>query len=166
MATRKGAAENTDRELTILRIFDAPRGLVLKAWTEPEHLGRWEGAPQGFTVTSYQMDIRPGGAYRVCMRSPGGVDYWLQGVYREIVEPERLVFTHAWLDAEGKPGKETLVTITFTERGGTTELSLHQTGFESVESRDGHKEGWTSSLDRLAEYLAGEAVRPADHVRR
>jgi uncharacterized protein YndB with AHSA1/START domain len=142
-----------DRQLVITRVFDAPRGLVFKAWTEPEHLERWQGAPRGFTVTAHQMEVRPGGAYRVCMRSPEGVDHWLQGVYREIVEPERLVFTHVWLDAQGRPGKETLVTITFAERGGKTELTLHQTGFKSVESRDGHKEGWTSTFDRLAGYL-------------
>ena len=142
-----------DRQLVITRVFDAPRGLVFKAWTEPEHLERWQGAPRGFAVTAHQMEVRPGGAYRVCMRSPEGVDHWLQGVYREIVEPERLVFTHVWLDAQGRPGKETLVTITFAERGGKTELTLHQVGFKSVESRDGHKEGWTSTFDRLADYL-------------
>jgi uncharacterized protein YndB with AHSA1/START domain len=109
MAARKRAAANADRELVITRIFDAPPGLVFKAWTEPEHLARWQGAPQGFTVTTHQMDIRPGGAFRVCMRSPEDVDYWLEGVYREIEVPERLVFTHVWLDAEGNAGKETLV---------------------------------------------------------
>ena len=147
------AAGPADRELVITRVFDAPRGLVFKAWTGPEHLECWQGAPRGFTVTAHKMEVRPGGAYRVCMRSPEGVDHWLQGVYREIVEPERLVFTHVWLDAQGRPGKETLVTITFAERGGKTELTLHQTGFKSVESRDGHKGGWTSTFDRLADYL-------------
>jgi uncharacterized protein YndB with AHSA1/START domain len=95
------------------------------------------------------------------MRSPEGVDHWLQGVYREVVKPERLVFTHCWLDADGKPGQETLVTITFTERGEKTELTLRQTGFRSVESRDGHKLGWTSQLDGLAEYLAGDPAGPS-----
>jgi uncharacterized protein YndB with AHSA1/START domain len=146
-------AVQSERELVITRIFDAPRRLVFEAWTKPEHLARWQGAPRGFTVTTHEVDFRPGGAYRLCMRSPDGIDHWLQGVYREIVEPERLVFTHVWLNAEGKPGKETLVTITFTERGGKTELTLHQTGFKSVESRDGHEKGWTSTFDRFAEYL-------------
>lgn len=164
MARRESVAENTDRELVLIRSFDAPRSLVFKAWTEAEHLERWQGAPQGFTVTTHKLDIRPGGACRVCMRSPEGVDYWLQGVYREIEEPERLLFTHVWLDAEGKPGKETLVSITLTERGWKTEITLHQTGFKSIESRDGHKEGWTSTLVRLADYLAEEHARPSDHV--
>lgn len=164
MARRESVAENTDRELVLIRSFDAPRSLVFKAWTEAEHLERWQGAPQGFTVTTHKMDIRPGGACRVCMRSPEGVDYWLQGVYREIEEPERLLFTHVWLDAEGKPGKETLVSITLTERVGRTEITLHQIGFKSIEPRDGHKEGWTSTLVRLADYLAEEHARPSDHV--
>jgi uncharacterized protein YndB with AHSA1/START domain len=153
-AKNEPATGSAEPELVITRVFDAPRSLVFKCWTEPEHLERWQGAPRGFTVTTHERDLRPGGAYRVCMRSPEGKDHWLQGVYREIVEPERLVFTHVWLDAAGNPGKETLVTLTFTERGGKTELTLHQTGFKSVASRDGHKEGWTSTLDRLAEYLA------------
>jgi len=156
MATRKNspATEAAQPELRITRVFDAPRRLVFDAWTKPEHLEHWQGAPRGFTVTTHDVDLRPGGAFRICMRSPEGVDHWLQGVYREIVKPERLVFTHAWLDTQEKPGKETLVTITLVERGGKTELTLHQTGFGSVESRNGHREGWTSTFDRLAEYLA------------
>jgi uncharacterized protein YndB with AHSA1/START domain len=137
------------------RTFDAPRSLVFEAWTERRHLEHWQGAPQGFTVTTEEADIRPGGRFRICMRSPEGVDHWLQGVYREVVAPERLVFTHTWLDAERKPGTETLVTITFAERGGKTELTLRQTGFKSEESRAGHEGGWASTFDRLAEYLAG-----------
>src|SRR5947209_1933543 len=79
-------------------------------------VARWWG-PQGFVTTYCDMDIRPGGAFRVCMRSPEGTEYWKQGVYREVVEPERLVFTFAWEDAEGKPGHETLVTVSFAEQG-------------------------------------------------
>ncbi len=100
----QGAGETYDRladhvramepELVITRVFDAPRELVFECWTEPEHLQHWQGAPRGFTVTSYESDIRPGGFFRICMRSPEGVDSWLEGGYREIVKPERLVFTH------------------------------------------------------------------------
>jgi uncharacterized protein YndB with AHSA1/START domain len=150
-----------DPELHITRVFDAPRKLVYAAWTKPEHLERWQGAPEGYTVTSQEVDLRPGGAFRICMRSPEGVDHWLQGMYREVVEPERLVFTHAWLDARGQPGTATLVTITFAEHGGQTELTLHQTGFQSVGSRDGHQLGWTSMLDRMNAYMVtifGEAL--------
>jgi uncharacterized protein YndB with AHSA1/START domain len=159
-------AKSATPELILSRLLDAPRSLVFQAWTEAEHLEHWQGAPRGFTVTTHKVDMRPGGAYRLCMRSPEGVEHWLQGVYLEIVEPGRLVFTHLWLDARGRPGEETLVTLTFVEREGKTELTLHQTGFQSVESRDGHKAGWNSTLDRLAEYLAGERARPSDRVRR
>lgn len=141
-------------ELLITRLYDAPRQLVFDAWTLPEHLTQWQAAPMGFTVTVTESDIRPGGGFLLCMRSPDGVDHWLKGVYREVVSPERLVFTHIWLDAQGNPGPETVVTITLAEAGRQTRLTLHQTGFTSVGSRDGHDQGWTSTLDRLDGYLA------------
>jgi uncharacterized protein YndB with AHSA1/START domain len=144
--------ESTERVLVITRVFDAPRSLVFKAWTDPEHLVHWLG-PQGFTGNIVKMDVRPGGAYRFHMRGPEGADLWRQGVYRESVKPERLVFTYAWEDAEGKPGHETLVTVTFEEHEGKTKLTLRQAVFESVTARDGHQGGWSSSLDRLAKYL-------------
>jgi uncharacterized protein YndB with AHSA1/START domain len=100
------------------------------------------------------MDVRTGGAFRVCMRAPGGTEYWKQGVYREVAEPERLVFTFAWEDAEGKPGHETVVTVTFAEHGAKTRLTLHQAVFETVAARDSHQAGWTSTMERLAGYLA------------
>src|SRR5713226_9038389 len=112
-----------DRELTLTRVFDAPRERVFEAWTNPEEIGRWWG-PHGFTTTSLEMDIRPGGAYRACMRSREGALYRRRGVYRDIVPPERLAFTFAWADATGNLGHETLVTVTFAERGGKTVLTL------------------------------------------
>ncbi len=140
--------------LVLTRRFEAPRRLVFDAWTRPEHLQRWQGAPEGFTTTVHDVDLRPGGAYRICMRSPDGVDHWLKGAYREVVAPERLVFTHAWLGADGMPGPETLVTISFTQLGEMTEVTLRQSGFASVASRDGHAVGWGSMLRRLEGYLA------------
>ena len=154
-AKASAAPESGEQELVITRLFDAPRELVFECWTEPEHLQHWQGAPRGFTVTSYESDIRPGGFFRICLRSPEGVDNWLEGGYREMVKPERLVFTHVWLDANRKPaGKQTLMTLTFAERDGKTELTLRQSGFTSVESRDGHKYGWSSALDVLNDYVA------------
>jgi uncharacterized protein YndB with AHSA1/START domain len=100
------------------------------------------------------MDVRPGGAWRRCMRSPDGVDYWKQGIYREIVEPERLVFTYADEDADGTLGPETLVTVMFDEHGTKTKLTLRQVDFDTVASRDAHQWGWTSCLERFAAYLA------------
>ena len=136
----------------VTRVLDAPRPLVFKAWTEPEQVARWWG-PQGFVTTLCEMDIRPGGAYRVGMRSPKGTHHVRRGVYREIIEPERIVFTYAWEDAEGRPGHETLVTVTFAEQGTKTKLTLRQAMFETVTARDSHREGWTSCLQRFAEYL-------------
>jgi uncharacterized protein YndB with AHSA1/START domain len=155
MAARSNAAaEAAERELVITRVFNAPRSFVFKAWTDPEHLVRWLG-PQGFTGTIIKMDVRPGGTYRVHMRGPEGDDHWAQGVYRAVVEPERLVMTRNWADAEGNPtSPETLLTVTFEEHDGKTKLTLHQAGFESVTARDAHRGGWNSSLDRLAAYLA------------
>jgi uncharacterized protein YndB with AHSA1/START domain len=161
MAEKKGNSKArsaiAEPELLIRRTFRAPRELVFAAWTEPDHLKHWQGAPKGMTVTPYESDIRTGGRYRISMRGSDGSEHWLQGVYREVVPPERLVFTHSWLDGEGKSQKETLVTVTFEERDGKTELTLRQTGFSSETSRDGHESGWSSALERLAEYLAGLA---------
>jgi uncharacterized protein YndB with AHSA1/START domain len=153
MAARSNAAaEAAERVLVITRVFDAPRSLVFKAWTETEHLAHWWG-PKGFTLPACTMDFRPGGAYRLCMRSPEGVDHWLRGVYHEIVEPERLVFTYAWEDAEGRPNHETLVTVTFADHDGKTQLTLHHAVFATAAARDDHGRGWTQTLDHLGEYL-------------
>jgi uncharacterized protein YndB with AHSA1/START domain len=141
-----------DHELVITRLIDAPRCLVFKAWTQPEHIARWWG-PQGYTTISCQMDIRVGGTYRFGMRSPQGTEHWKRGVYREIVEPERIVFSFAWEDAHGNPGHELLTTVSFTEEGTRTRLTLRQAGFETMERRDDHMSGWSSCLERFADYL-------------
>src|ERR1051325_1177691 len=126
-----------ERELTVSRLFDAPRDLLFRLWTEPEHAARWWG-PKGFTAISCEMDVRPGGAYRACMRSPQGTRHCRRGIYREIVPPERLVFTFVWEDADGNPGHEMIVTVTFADAGSKTRLTLHQAGFETVSARDSH----------------------------
>jgi uncharacterized protein YndB with AHSA1/START domain len=154
MMTQPNSTTTAQPELVITRTFDAPRDLVFKLWTDPEHLKHW-GSPKELTVPVSESDIRPGGKYRVVMRAPDGSEYKLSGTYREIVPPERIVFTHAWDEDDGKPGPETLVTVTFEDAGkDKTKLTLHQTGFASVESRDAHREGWNSQLDNLAEYAA------------
>lgn len=153
-AKNSAAAQSAELELVITRIFDAPRGLVWKAWAEPDRMVQWLG-PRGFTSTILKMDARAGGTYRFHLRSSEDASHWVQGVYREILEPERLVYSWAWTDAEGTPtGPETLVTVIFEEHDGKTKLTLHQAIFESVTARDAHRGGWTSSLDRLEEYLA------------
>ena len=150
---RPAGASAAERELVITRILDAPRELVFKAWTEPDRAIRWWG-PRGFTTAHYELDFRPDGAYRVCMRSPEGTEHWQRGLCREVVEPERLVITFAWEDSEGTPGHETVVTVTLAEFGAKTKLTLHQAVFETVTARDLHQGGWASALEWLAEYLA------------
>ena len=78
----------------------------------------------------------------------------MRGVYREIVEPDRIVFTFAWEDEKGDPGHETLVTVTFAEHDGKTKLTFHQAVFESIAVRDSHREGWSECFDRLEAHLA------------
>jgi uncharacterized protein YndB with AHSA1/START domain len=155
MAARNSAASaSSEFDLVITRAFDAPRSLVFKAWTEPRHMARWWGPP-GYTLPECEMDVRPGGSYRYCMRSPEGTEHFVRGVFREVVEPERIVFMGNWTDAEGNPTSPVMVTtVTFEEQASRTKLTLHQTGLESIASRDAHGRGWTSSFKRLAEYLA------------
>ena len=146
--------EPADRVLVITRIFDAPRELVFKAWTDPQHLVRWMG-PRGFTSTIEHSELRVGGAYRIHMRGPEGDDHWTQGVFRELLEPERLAMAGCWADAQGNPtSPETLLTVTFEDYEGKTRLTMHQALFETVTARNEHSGGWNSSLDRLGEYLA------------
>jgi uncharacterized protein YndB with AHSA1/START domain len=145
---------DAERELTIRRSFDAPRELVFRAWTEPQLLAHWS-CPRGFTFSENRGELRVGGAFAARMRSPEGTEHRLREVYREILPPERLVFTHCWVDEHGTPGPETLVTVTLSERDGRTEMMFHQALFASVGARDGHEQGWTSCFERLAELLRG-----------
>ena len=163
---KNSAAESTGPELVITRIFDAPRGIVFKAWSQPEHLMRWWG-PYGFTLPVCEVDFRPGGRWRFCMRSREGNEEWQQGVYREIVEPERIVFSYAFEAAEGvsglsgwTPGHQTLVTVTFAvHEGNKTKLTVRQTNFDKVAVRDDHVRGWNEALDRLADYAVSDSAR-------
>lgn len=142
----------SDREIVLTRVFDAPRRLVFEAMTTAEHVRKWYGC-RGFTLPVCEIDLRVGGAYRFTMRTPEGVDHTLQGVYREITPPERVVFTEGYV-TEGFTGDPALVTSTFTEKDGKTTLTvtiLHATR----ENRDGHlnagmESGAGESYDRLA----------------
>ena len=138
--------------LTITRVIDAPRALVFRAWTDPAFAARWWG-PRGFTATECRIDARVGGAYRTVMRAADGTEHRQRGVCREVIPPERLVFTFAWEDEQGELGPETLVTVTLAEQDGKTRLTLYHSGFETPTARDGHQEGWSSALERLADYL-------------
>jgi uncharacterized protein YndB with AHSA1/START domain len=148
------------RELVITRIFDAPRDLVFKVWTDPKHVAQWWG-PKWFTNPVCELDVRPGGTIRIEMADPEGVRYPMRGVFREIVAPERLVFTTTALeDDQGNPQLEGLTTVTFAEYAGKTKLTLHVTMVKAepgaAGALAGMEEGWNQSLDKLAEYLAKE----------
>jgi uncharacterized protein YndB with AHSA1/START domain len=158
------ATESAEQVVGITRVFDAPRELVWKAWTEPERFMQWWG-PKGFTSPVCKIDLRVGGKYLSCMRSPEGKDYWSTGVYREIVEPERIVCTDSFADEEGNvvPATyygmspdfplEMLVTVTFEEHEGKTKLTLQHVGIPAGENSDLAEAGWNESFDKLAENL-------------
>jgi len=159
------ARKPKEQELVITRVFDSPRDLVFKAWTEPERMMRWWG-PKCFTSPVCKIDLRPGGAYLNCMRSPEGKDYWSKGVYREIVKPERIVCTDSFADEKGHPVSpeyygmnpdwpaEMLIAVTFTEDTGKTTLTLQHSPINPGPDRDMCQQGWNESLDKLADYLA------------
>ena len=142
-----------DRVLLFTRVFDAPRNLVFRAWTDPKQLVKWF-APEGFSVAFLEMDVRPGGAWRKCMRSPEGLEYWRRGVYLEVAKPERLVFTYISDDPASDPEHETVVTMIFEDQGDKTLMTFRQQEFESVAARDSHRFGWASCMERFSAYLA------------
>jgi uncharacterized protein YndB with AHSA1/START domain len=141
--------------LKLDRLIAAPPERVFAAWTEPELLSQWS-SPPGISIEGGDIDLRVGGHWRVTMRGADGSTREAFGTYREIVPPCRLVYTHAW-HLDGAPGRttpETLLTIEFQPEGSATRLKLTQTGFESVESRDGHRGGWSGSIDNLVALFA------------
>jgi uncharacterized protein YndB with AHSA1/START domain len=148
---------NEDQELVLTRMFDAPRELVFKAWTDPKRVAQW-WRPRGFTNPVCELDVRPGGAIRIHMRGPDGTVYPMTGVYQEVVEPERIVFTSAPLDAEGNALFELLTTVTFAEQGGKTKQILRarviKRTAQAAQYLKGMEAGWTQSLEHLAESLA------------
>jgi len=166
MVTRNNpTAESTGQALVIERVFDAPRELVWKAWTEPERIMRWWG-PKGYTSPACKIDLRVGGRYLYCMRSPEGQDLWSTGVYREIVPFERMVCTNSFADENGNvvPASdygittdlplEMLATVTFEDLGGKTKLTLRHEGFPAGEMSEMAQAGWNETFDKLAESLA------------
>jgi uncharacterized protein YndB with AHSA1/START domain len=144
------------RELVITRILQAPRDLVFQAWTDPAHLAQWFG-PKGYTIPACEVDARPGGALRIVMQAPDGTQHPMKGVFREVIEPERLVFTNIALDAKGNMLLEGLTTVTFADEGAATKMTLTTSmeGAAGVVERmlDGMEAGWSQSFDKLAEYL-------------
>jgi len=145
-----------ERELTITRVFDAPRAMVFEAWTDAKHLAQWWG-PKGFTNPVCEMDARIGGKLRMHMRAPDGTIYPMKGEIRELVAPERLVFTSIAVDAAGRHLLEGLTTVTFADEGGKTRLTLHAKAVAVVEEAvaylQGMEAGWTQSIDKLQVFV-------------
>lgn len=153
--TEPGAASPLRLEMT--RHFEASIIRVFRAFADPEQLAKWWG-PTGMSVVDHAIDVRVGGAWRTTIRSEGGEDHTMSGVYREISAPHRLVFTWAW-ERDGARGHETVVTIDLAEDGDRTELTFVQEIFESEDMRDSHQGGWQESFDCLAASLAKGEIR-------
>jgi uncharacterized protein YndB with AHSA1/START domain len=154
---KKPAGPAAKDEIVITRVFDAPRTLVFKAWTDAKQVQQWWG-PRGFTNPVCDWVPKPGRAIHVVMRGPNGVDYPMGGAFREIVEPERLVFTSSALDEKGKPMFELLHDVDFAETKGKTTLTIRtvvlSTTDQAPQYLSGYRAGMTQSLERLAEQLA------------
>ena len=163
-ARRSNAAKSVIVEdLVLTRVFDAPREAVWKAWTDPKRFMRWWG-PKGFTSPACKIDLRVGGKYLYCMRSPEGEEYWSTGVYREIVPLERIVCTDSFADEKGDvvPAShygmqgewplDLLVTVTFEEDGSKTKMTLRHVGLPPGVISDCGA-GWNGSFDKLAGIL-------------
>ncbi len=163
-------AKTTERPFVISHIFDAPRELVWKAWTERERLMQWFG-PKGVTIPAAKLDFRPGGMFHYCMRTPDGKEMWGKFVYREIIAPEKIVLVNSFSDAQGGITRhpfsatwplEMLSTTTLVEDGGKTKLTLEWAPLNpSDEERktfdsahDGMKHGWSGTFEQLEAYLA------------
>ncbi|MBI3993766.1 MAG: SRPBCC family protein [Candidatus Lambdaproteobacteria bacterium] len=141
-------------EIVLTRNFAAPRALVFQAHTQPAHLVHWWGRT-GSTLPVCEIDLRPGGAWRFVERQSDGREYGFRGTYREIVPPQRLVYT---FEFEGTPGHVVLVSATFDEVDGMTRLTS-RSRFHTAEDRNGMLQsgmeaGAAESCNRLEEYLA------------
>ena len=148
MATLDAKSQTT---LHLGRTFAAPREKVFRAWTNQEELKRWFHPP-GYETPSAEIDLRVGGKYRVGMRKlPDGEVFYLSGTYREVRPPERLVYTWRW-EAEPELG-DTLVTVEFHDRSGSTEILLTHELFPTEKARREHEQGWSGGLDNLAKIL-------------
>jgi uncharacterized protein YndB with AHSA1/START domain len=137
--------------LRLARRYPAAPEKVWRAWTDPQALKRWWGPGRQDPVSLAELDLRVGGRFRIVFGGPAGTDHEVQGVYREVVPPRRLVFTWTW--PRSTPERESLVTLEFRPAGGGTELAfLHEQLFDEA-VRDNHRRGWSESLAKLETYL-------------
>jgi uncharacterized protein YndB with AHSA1/START domain len=156
-------------DLVITRTIDAPRAVVWNAWTDERHVGQWWG-PRHFTTAVCTLDVRPGGAIRIDMQGPDGTIYPMSGSFVDLREPERLVMTtRAMEDADGHAKLETLNVITFEEEGGKTRLTMRGTVLklepEAVQAVVGMRQGWSETLDKLAEFAQQRAASAGPEFR-
>ncbi len=152
------APDIEQRTLVLTRILRAPSQLVFDMWSHPKHLVQWWG-PAGFTLPFCEQDLRVGGKYRFCMRAPDGTDHWVRGEYTHVDVPVRLVFT--WLREENDDvWCDTVVDLTFEERGSATLMTLNQTTFATTAHCDEHRVGWNECLDRLVDHVASVQRTP------
>jgi uncharacterized protein YndB with AHSA1/START domain len=149
-----------DATLILTRNLNAPQELAYRVWTSAEHIQHWMQPEPGMTVPRATMDVRVGGRFRIQMKKmPEGEFFTAVGEFREVQEPERLVYTWDWeKDGSGDEfgeveGKPTLITVEFRKRGERTELVFMHTRFATVESRDSHARGWSRIVDSLATFL-------------
>lgn len=156
-------------DVVVTRVFSAGPERVFEAWTTPGLLQRWWG-PKDFTAPVCKVDLKKGGKYHFCMRSPEGRDYWSTGVYREIEPPNRLVMSDSFADEKGNvvPAAhygmggnwpmEMLVKVTFEDREGGTKMTLVHSVGAAIPSQDleNMKSGWSQSFDKLAEVVEKE----------
>jgi uncharacterized protein YndB with AHSA1/START domain len=156
--TEKTVVTYGEGTVVITRVFDAPRALVWQGWTDPKMMAQWFG-PRFFTTPVCELDVRVGGALRIVMRGPDGNDYPMKGVFREVVPLERLVFRNIPIDKDGNHLLEGETTVTFSELDGKTTLTLQTYAIGLVpiapQMLAGMKAGWTQSIEKLAELLAG-----------
>lgn len=168
-----GSSPDAER-FTFSRTVDTPRDFVFQVWTDPDHLRKWWG-PKGFTVREARVDLRPGGLFLYCLLAPDGSEMWGRFVYREIVEPERLVFVSSFSDPDGGVTihplnsnwpREMLSNITFEESKGKTAVTvewapINATKVEWEAFRAGMKsmqQGWTGTFEQLEKYLSQQTM--------
>jgi len=142
-------------ELRIVRTFDAPRPFVFRQWTDPTQLMTWF-APDGYTCTDSQVDLRVGGRWLVEYQSDKGETHIESGQFRAIVPNEKIELSLTQRDRKGHVGSETIVTVTFSSKGSRTEMTFVQTGYESDKQREGNAAGWNECFGKLDRQLAAE----------
>lgn len=146
-------ATDTQRSFTIVRSFDAPRRLVFRTWVEPDLLMKW-WAPPGMTLLSCDLDLKIGGRWHMRLRlDDSGTILSEGGTYREIDEPRRLTFTHAWERTDGSQGHQTVIDVGFTETARRTTVTFSQMLFASERSCALHEAGWSGSFELLAAHF-------------